>query len=364
MNTLVNQQAFALSTMADAKEWSDLASQTDYVPQKMRARPIDVFMTIQYGAELGIGPMAACQGIAIINGKPSIYGDLGVALCRKHPSWRGFKETVIGTGDQMEAMCTVKRQIHGDELEVVEETFSVADAKRANLWGKKGPWSDYPKRMLAMRARGFALRNLYADVLAGLITQDEAQDYPEPMKDVTPHSQNIETTVPQPSAAETVEVPQDVKVDQSDLDKITEALNEVQNEFPDAVVSDVNLNDGKSFDDLLDDWQDIEGLVLSNHNKDERTEVMKHWFDEASTVWAAAKTAEDYRKVHARWTSDIDAVSHQSAWARKCIEKANANIAHHRIRLDELVDVQPPKKLNDDIIPTTSPERYNQGVTL
>jgi hypothetical protein len=54
----------------------------------------------------------------------------------------------------------------------------MADAKRAGLAGKSGPWSQYPERMLALRARGFALRNAFADALRGLITAEEAQDYP------------------------------------------------------------------------------------------------------------------------------------------------------------------------------------------
>jgi hypothetical protein len=56
--------------------------------------------------------------------------------------------------------------------------FSVADAVRAGLWGKSGPWTQYPKRMLQLRARGFALRDAFPDVLKGLVTAEEAQDYP------------------------------------------------------------------------------------------------------------------------------------------------------------------------------------------
>jgi hypothetical protein len=56
--------------------------------------------------------------------------------------------------------------------------FSVADAKRAGLWGKSGPWTQYPRRMLQLRARGFALRDAFPDVLKGLVTAEEAQDYP------------------------------------------------------------------------------------------------------------------------------------------------------------------------------------------
>jgi hypothetical protein len=55
----------------------------------------------------------------------------------------------------------------------------VADAKKAGLWGKAGPWQQYPGRMMALRARGFALRNAFADALRGLITAEEAQDYPQ-----------------------------------------------------------------------------------------------------------------------------------------------------------------------------------------
>ena len=53
------------------------------------------------------------------------------------------------------------------------------DAKRAGLLGKKGPWTEYPQRMLQMRARSWALRDGFADVLKGLSVREEAQDIPE-----------------------------------------------------------------------------------------------------------------------------------------------------------------------------------------
>jgi hypothetical protein len=65
-----------------------------------------------------------------------------------------------------------------NRTEVISK-YSVEDAKRAGLWNKQGPWTQYPKRMLQMRARGFALRDAFPDVLKGLITVEEAQDYPE-----------------------------------------------------------------------------------------------------------------------------------------------------------------------------------------
>jgi len=60
--------------------------------------------------------------------------------------------------------------------------FSKEDAETAKLWGKQGPWQTYPKRMLAMRARGWAIRNVFPDALKGIQVAEEVQDIP--MKDM------------------------------------------------------------------------------------------------------------------------------------------------------------------------------------
>ena len=97
------------------------------------------------------------------------------ALCLTKMS--KFNETFEGKPyeDDYRAVCVVGRK--GLEGEHRAE-FSVAQAKKAGLWGKKGPWVSYPDRMLKMRARGFALRDRFADCLGGLISSEEAQDYP------------------------------------------------------------------------------------------------------------------------------------------------------------------------------------------
>lgn len=94
----------------------------------------------------------------------------------------------------MVAFCEAKRKDSGS---VVKQRFSVADAKLAGLWGK-AIWKQYPRRMLQMRARAFALRDAFADVLKGLSVSEEASDY-QPIRDVTPASA---TPAPSDLAAE------------------------------------------------------------------------------------------------------------------------------------------------------------------
>ncbi len=94
-----------------------------------------------------------------------------------HKEWR--------EGD--EAFCTIVRMRFGENVKTTR-SFSIADSKRAGL-ADKATWRSYPKRMLQMRARGFAARDSFPDALSGMVIKEEAMDYPtgEPeMKDITP----------------------------------------------------------------------------------------------------------------------------------------------------------------------------------
>jgi hypothetical protein len=131
--------------------------------------PEAVMVAVQHGLELGLAPMQALQSIAVVNGKPVIYGDTALALATSHPAFLDIEETVEGNV----ATCVVKRR----DRSAVVRTFSEADAKKAGLWGKTGPWQQYPNRMLQMRARSWALRDAFPDALRGLGIREEVQDY-------------------------------------------------------------------------------------------------------------------------------------------------------------------------------------------
>lgn len=179
-----NQQGFAPVTLDEAMRFSDMLAKSSMVPKQYQGKPEDVLVAVQWGKELGLAPLQALQNIACINGKPSVYGDAAMALVQASPVCEDIEEyfEAEGTPNPI-AVCIAKRK---GRKEVIAK-FSVEDAKRAGLWNKQGPWQAYPKRMMQMRARGFALRDAFPDVLKGLITVEEAQDYPEQQaKDITP----------------------------------------------------------------------------------------------------------------------------------------------------------------------------------
>lgn len=168
-------------TMDDAWRLAQAIVAAGFAPRAGRdpMTATQVMIAIQMGAEVGMPPMTALKNIVPINGRPTIWGDAVLALVESKGLLAYIHEEVSGEGDDRAATVTVQRR--GRDYQV-ERTFSVADAKRAGLWGKAGPWKDYPDRMLQMRARGFALRDTFPDALGGYMLTEEARD----MREVDP----------------------------------------------------------------------------------------------------------------------------------------------------------------------------------
>ncbi len=175
----------------EALRLADLLSRSSLVPRDYQGNPGNTLVAIQWGLELGLPPLQAMQNIAVINGRPAIWGDALLALVRGSGLLAAMTETVTGT----EATCTVTRKGEAE----ASRTFSLEDAKRAGLAGKAGPWTQYPKRMLQMRARSWALRDVFPDVLRGIHIAEEARDLPQergmgpaPVVDETPTASRVE----------------------------------------------------------------------------------------------------------------------------------------------------------------------------
>jgi transcription termination factor NusB len=168
------------STITEAMNLATMISKSSFAPKGMANKPGDVLLAWQLGAEIGLSLMQALQNIAVINGKPTIYGDAALAVVQSHPHYVNHREWYEGSvkdGSRI-AYCAVTRR--GSPEHIVG--FSMDDAKKASLWGKSGPWSQYSDRMLQMRARGFAIRDKFSDALKGIITREEAEDYPDEVK--------------------------------------------------------------------------------------------------------------------------------------------------------------------------------------
>lgn len=169
-------QAFNMipTTVEQAMKLAELIAASDLAPKNFKDKPGNCYIAMQMGGEVGLTPMQSIQNICVINGRPSIYGDLGKALllakgCRIEE--RDIKE-IKASG---EAWCRITRK---DGRQTIR-TFSIEDADKARLTKKDGPWQTDPYRMLAWRAFWFCARDAAADFLHGLAGVEEVRDYVE-----------------------------------------------------------------------------------------------------------------------------------------------------------------------------------------
>jgi hypothetical protein len=175
--SLVQNKAFNFtpSSLAEAMEYAKLIANSELVPKDYRGKPQNVMIAVQMGAELGLSPILSLQKISIINGKATLAAEALLALIRTHPQYESDEGYFEGEGDNRTAVFKVKRK--GSDWH--ESRFSIKDAKKAGLWGKAGAWTTYSDQMQMHRAVSFGCRFKFADALMGLISEEEAQDYPK-----------------------------------------------------------------------------------------------------------------------------------------------------------------------------------------
>jgi hypothetical protein len=185
------KMALRPQSFGELMQFAEMASRSTMVPKDFQGKPENIMLAVQMGSELGLAPMQSLANIAIVNGRAAVWGDALPGLCRQSGLCQSIREWTEGEGDNMTAYCEAIRVGSAP----IVQSFSVDDAKRAGLWKDSpklrrqsrdggsyevdsGPWYSYPKRMLQMRARGFALRDAFPDVLRGLISAEEARDIP------------------------------------------------------------------------------------------------------------------------------------------------------------------------------------------
>lgn len=254
-------------SLREAQALAEILSKSPFIPAAYKGKPGDIVACMFVAQQLDMPLPSVLTGYAVINGKPSAYGDLLLALARRSPEFRDIEETMEGRADGRVAQCVVKRR---GQTPCVRR-FSVEDAKHAGLWNKTGPWQQYPQRMLQMRARSWALRDSFADALCGLIGAEEAMDMPaEPSPSVV----EVKRTTNVHEAIAQVAEKFGAKVDEVEVDPAAECREDMKSEvlaafgkWSDArelVEEAIGRWPGKSDPPTLDECQRIRAAVAEH----------------------------------------------------------------------------------------------------
>lgn len=241
------------SNLEAAVKTAQFITSTGMCPKAYQGKPNDAVVAIDFGGGLGLSYMQSLQNIAVINGRPTIWGDAMLAICKsKHTLFEYCNETFdekTGT-----AYCEVKRK--GQPALV--RSFSMDEAKKAGLWGKLGTWQTHPKRMLQMKARSFGLRDAFPDLLQGIYSSEEMEGVD--IKDVSP-------TTPIDASSN---IPQTDNV----VENIKNKFKAQRGEIIDAEVvdlEDVNVQEDKKEDSISEDTFELLSKMIDSYNITDET---------------------------------------------------------------------------------------------
>jgi len=157
---------------AEAERVAMALAKSDIVPKELIGKPANILLVLMFGAEIDLSPAQALQNVMIVNGRPSLWGDAVMGKVEASGLQEAWQDSYDAKVDGGTMTFTTKRKGRVP----VTRTFSMEDAKKAGLAGKAGPWTQYPKRMLFHRARSWALRDTYPDVLKGIHYYEEERD--------------------------------------------------------------------------------------------------------------------------------------------------------------------------------------------
>lgn len=130
------------------------------------------FARIVAGAQMGMKPIQALNGIAMINGHPTLHSDSIPCVVMASGLVTGMKYKFTGEGDALACTFYIRRK--GVE-EYQEWTYSMEDARKAGLMNNP-VWKNHTKKMLFNRARTWCMRNTFPDVIGNVYTKDEIED--------------------------------------------------------------------------------------------------------------------------------------------------------------------------------------------
>lgn len=165
---------FAPALYPHYQKVAETLAKSSVIPTIYRNKPEDIFVAMAMGYQLGFPVEQSLQDIAVINGRPCLWGDGLLSLALNHPECQSIKEDPLRNpkGEVIGYQCTVIRKGH----EPHTKQFTLQDASVAGLFSRGTVWKSYPERMLQMRARSLALRDKFADALRGLRIAEVEED--------------------------------------------------------------------------------------------------------------------------------------------------------------------------------------------
>src|SRR6478736_332872 len=107
----LNDSLFSKDLAGHYMQLASKLSSSAMVPKSYQNKPQDLFIAMAMGYQIGLSVEQAIQAIAVINGRPCLWGDDMLGLCMTHPDFVDMKEEALMDNNTVIGYkCTVVRR--------------------------------------------------------------------------------------------------------------------------------------------------------------------------------------------------------------------------------------------------------------
>ena len=165
---------FVPSDADQAYRMARALAESGLLPEHLRGKVSDIFVTLLMGHELGLTPMQSIRGVYVVSGKPSLAADAMVALAVRSRDICSYFRVV--SSDSKSATYETLRV---GSPEPTRMSYTIEQARNAGLFtdGKSSTWTKHPDAMLRARCSSALARAVYPDLLMGVYDPDEAREF-------------------------------------------------------------------------------------------------------------------------------------------------------------------------------------------
>ncbi len=155
-------------TFAEVYTMCEALAKADLAPKHLRGKAMDMTLVVMTGLEVGLPPMASLRLYTTWDGVPRLMAEGVRALILQSPAIEYFE---VATCDDTHATWVGKRRGRPEK----SVTWTIERAKKAGLMSKD-TWQKYTQDLLNARASMQLGRILAPDVVAGMVSREEAND--------------------------------------------------------------------------------------------------------------------------------------------------------------------------------------------
>lgn len=200
---LPEQSSFSMQGFEHAQRVAKMLSSSSLIPKEYQGSVQNTMIALEMANRIGASPLMVMQNLYIVHGKPSWSSSFIIAALNSCKRFSPLRFELEGEGEEYGCIAWAYDVQTKDKLTGPKVTMKMA---KAEGWIDKAgsKWKTMPELMLRYRSAAFFGRLYAPDILMGMHTQEEANDFHAPVE-VDKEAQRVELMIGDAKTVEELE---------------------------------------------------------------------------------------------------------------------------------------------------------------